>query len=73
MRILTVKLYRGQHRMDVFVARADGKVFQTNYRWQQKDATDLPPEGWEKTVAAEISRASVEDRSVMRIFNRGSW
>ena len=55
MRVVGVRLFVGQSRMDVFVEVAPGgERVRVPVSWQTRVRTDVPPENWYATVRGEV-------------------
>lgn len=72
MKLRGVRLFLGQQRMDAFVESDAGTVHQVEYRWLAKDASDLPPEGWEETVFSELrlQQRALPERDILSRFRK---
>ena len=72
MLLRSVRLFLGQQRLEAFVETTPNKIHRVEYRWMAKDASDLPPEGWEATVFEEVrlQQKSLPDRDVLAAFRK---
>ena len=69
MRLLAVRLYRGQQKMDAYVQTDAGRV-SVPLRWMERNATDIPPETWATTVLAEVRQSQTPDRDALSLLRK---
>jgi hypothetical protein len=70
MRVLALKLYPAESRMDVLVLTPNGKRLLVPYRWTGKEVSDPPPANWRTTVEAEVRRTMTVDRDVLSLLRK---
>lgn len=68
MRLLAVRLYRGQQKLDTYVQTEAGRVV-VPLRWMERNATDTPPETWAKTVISEVQQSQT-DRDALSLLRK---
>jgi hypothetical protein len=74
MKILAVRLYRGECRMVVCVEANDGRRFNIPCHWLTREMSDVPPEKWEQSVLgqAEIeTRGGTKDSDTLSALRKG--
>lgn len=68
LKVLVVRVYLGESRMDVFV-ESDGEYLQIPIRWMRKEASDEPPERWLFLVEKELEERKVNLRRSRALKN----
>lgn len=70
MRLIAVRLRKGEFRLDAFVRDDTGKPYRIPLRWYEHEPTDLPPKTWAKTVRAEFDLSQVREMDVLTLFRK---
>lgn len=70
MRLVAVRLRKGEQRLDAFVRDERGKAYKIPYKWLAKEKTDVAPASWCDTVKAEFDQRNTVVTDVLSAFRK---
>lgn len=69
MRLLAVRLYRKECRMEVYVQSEDRGGLRVPFFWMERYATDVPPDNWSRDVKTEVERPKAPEKDVLSVLH----